>query len=98
MELKGGCDIKYAAACSSETNRPTVKCRDSNSRHFRMCYCDLGGSLPVAIADHVCQHSVRARHSRAQLPVPNHARVDVVPAAIISNEQPALQRRFTGIV
>ena len=46
--------------------------------------------LPVPVANHIRKHAIRARHAGAQLPVPNHAGIDVIPFAKRRHQQPAL--------
>ena len=42
--------------------------------------------LHVTVANHICKHPVRPRHTGAQLPIPNHAGVDVMSAAVIRDK------------
>lgn|GEM_PF-7032878 len=54
--------------------------------------------LRPPIAKHVRQHPIRARQAATQLAVPNHAGVDVMPTAVIRDEQSALERRLARII
>ena len=46
-------------------------------------------SLLFAVANQVRKHPVSARHAAAQLPVPNHARIDIVSLAVFCDQQTA---------
>ena len=52
----------------------------------------------MPITNHVRKYAIGSRNARAQLPVPDHARVNVVALAILPHQQPTLERRLARVV
>jgi hypothetical protein len=45
--------------------------------------------LLFSVANHVRKHPITTRHPGTQLPVPHHARIDVVSLAVFCDQQSA---------
>src|SRR5947209_6737529 len=98
------CLIEYHTALSSLAARLSLaasrqpKSRATTESQRLSAHQAAKPLLRAAVANHIRQHAIRAGNAAAQLAVPNHARVDVMPTPVIRDQQSTLQRRFAGIV